>query len=261
MRTKLSPALNGVEMHALDPTIVVRGVQESSPAWKIDTGSKGEGVGLFINRVEKQSRSVTITFGIFARDPLKRSQVLQAVAAWAAPGGILTTDYRDGQWLRVICTQLPNVDNIREWTEDFQVTFTAYQIPYWSSTEKTQITIAAGTSGTATMNLKETAGGKLCAIVANNSGSSLASLGVFANGKRIALTEMSVASGSSIVLDYDDNDIQRIRKITGSTASSYLAYRTTDSDDYVPLEYGANTIIVSSSVAVSWTIYTYGRWQ
>ena len=46
--------------------------------------------------------------------------------------------------------------------------------------------------------------GKLCAIVANNSGSSLASLGVFANGKRIALTGMSVASGSSIVLDYDE---------------------------------------------------------
>jgi hypothetical protein len=40
-------------MHALDPTIVVRGVQEASPAWRIDTGSKGEGVGLFINRVEK----------------------------------------------------------------------------------------------------------------------------------------------------------------------------------------------------------------
>ena len=264
MRTKVSPALNGIELHALDPAIVVRGVREEAPSWRIDTGSKGDGVGMFMNRVEKQSRSVTITFSIFTRDPLKRAQVIQAVNAWAAAGGVLTTDYRDGQALAVVCTQIPSIENIKEWTAEFQVTFTAYAVPFWQSIDRTQVTIAAATSGTATMTLKETAGGKLCAIGVNGSGATVTGLTISAGGDFIELDPPSgegIANGENVVIGFDENDIMYIRAESTGTARSILGYRTPESADYIPLTYGANVLAVTSSAAMSWTLFTYGRWE
>lgn len=261
MRTRVSIALNGVELHSISNAIVIQGISEQSPNWNIATGAKAEAIGQFVNRFEKRYREVSVRFALaIKRDMPLRVAIIQQVNAWAAKGGVLSVDYRDGQRLRVICAALPTI-NTDKWAEDYTITFRAYRVPFWESVEKTQVTISAATSGTTTMNLRETAGGKLCAIATNGSGSALTSLGVFANGKRIALTDMSVASGSSVVIDYDENDIQRIRKVTGSSSTSILEYRTTDSDDYVPLEFGSNTIIVSSGVAVSWTLYTYGRWE
>ena len=263
MRTKVSVALNNVELHSIDPAIVVRSVQEASPTWNISTGTKAGGAGMFVNGLDKQYREVSIKFAIMERTDLnKRMRILQDVAGWAANGGDMTVSYRERQRLRVMCAQLPAIDSIRGWTDDFTILFRAYIVPFWESQDKEQVTVAATTNDYGRLMVRETGGGKLCAIGANNSGSSVTSIFIANSASYNGITmSCTIPTGSSIVFDYDENDLQRIRKLTGTTYTSVLQYRSADSDDAIILNHGANSIHVTSDKAMSWTLYTYGRWE
>jgi len=267
MRTRVSVALNRIELHSLDPSIIIHGVQEQAPNWNITTGTKAGGMGQFVNGIEKRYREVTVKFAINERRDLqKRMQVLQEVAGWAANGGDLEVSYREQQRLRVVCAQLPAIENITGWTDDFTIVFRAYRVPFWESEVKEQVSVTASTNSYGTLMIRETGGGKLCAIGTNNSGSGATSVFIANSASYNGITMESsdpvlIPNGSSIVFDYDENDLQRIRKLTGTAYSSILKYRSADSDDAIILKQGENSIHVVSDVAMNWTLYTYGRWE
>lgn len=262
MRTRVSVALNGEELHSIDPAIILHGAQEDAPRWNIATAPHGDHSGMFVTGFEKQYREITVKFAICERRDLdRRMQILMAVNQWAANGGNLSLSYRPGQILRVVCRQLPAIGNITAWTDDYQIVFAAYSIPFWESTARTAATVAAGTSGNAILKLTSTAESKLCVEAVNASGGTLTGLTVTGNGGHIELSGANIASGETVRIFYDQNDIQVIRAESGGTARSLLAYRTPESADYIPLGYGQNVIFVSSAAAASWTLYTYGRWE
>ena len=263
MRTRVSVELNGIDLASIDSLIVLQSVDEQSPSWNISTGSRAGNSGLHINGIEKKSRDIVVSFGIDEqRDLIRRSTILQNVAAWAAKGGVMTVNYRDRQKLRVICTQLPEVKSIRKWTDTYSITFSAYAVPYWQSMDPESKAISAGTSGSATLAVKESAGGKLCFEATNSSGSTVNAVSVGANGKTITFASLGLANGETLIGDYDENDIQRLRiKNTSNVYRSVLDKRTTASADDVILKQGANTVSVTSGSALSWNVYTYGRWE
>lgn len=262
MRTRISVALNGIELHSIDEAIVLQGVDEGSPSWNINAGNRANTIGQYVNSVEKKYRDVTVTFAIAEqRDLIRRHEILQQIFAWADKGGDLTVSYRDGQKLRVICTAMPAVKTLTKWAEIYSITFRAYEIPFWQSTDKTSVTIAATSSGNTTMRLRETGGGLLCFEATNSSGSTVNTLAVAANGRNFTFSGLGLANGEKLRGDYDDRGIQRIRiQATGGTWRSAMAARATISNDDILLNPGANTVYVSSGEAVSWQLYTYGRW-
>lgn len=262
MRTRISAALNGEELHSLDSAIVMQGVDEGAASWNISTGGRAGNVGQHVNRIEKRYRDVIVNFAIAEmRDMIRRADILQRVCAWAAGGGDLTISYRDRQKLRVVCASLPAVKSLDQWAETYSITFRAYEVPFWVSMDATTATISAGTSGSASMRLKESAGGKLCFEASNGSGGTVDSVSVGANGKSIIFSGLGLGNGEVLVGDYDGKDIQRLRIRSGGSYRSVLNKRTTGSDDDILLKCGANTISVSSGAALSWNLYTYGRWE
>lgn len=262
MRTKISVALNGIELHSLDGGIVLQGVDEGAASWNISTGNRAGKDGQFINSIEKRYRDVIVSFAIAEKqDLIRRADILQRVCAWAAAGGDLTVSYRDRQKLHVICSQLPSVKTLTKWAETYSITFRAYAVPFWQSMDAESADIASGTSGSATLRVKESAGGKLCFEATNTSGGTVDTVSIAANGKSIQLQNLGLTNGKKLILDYDDRDIQRIRTLSGSTYASVLSNRTTNSDDDVPLKCGENTVTVTSGAAMSWKVYTYGRWE
>ena len=85
---------------------------------------------------------------------------------------------------------------------------------------------------------------------------------VTANGNSLIFASLGLANGEKLIVDYDENDIQRLRiKNTSDVYRSVLSKRTTASNDDVLLKCGANTISVTSGAALSWNLYTYGRWE
>jgi hypothetical protein len=263
MRTRISIALNGIELHSIDTAIVLQGADEPAASWNITAGNRAGNAGQHVNSVEKRYRDVVVSFAIAEkRDLIRRSDIIQRVCAWAAAGGDLTVSYRDRQKLRVICQQLPAVKTLTKWAESYSITFRAYDIPFWQSMDRESVTISAGTSGSATLSLKESAGGKLSFEATNGSGSTVDAVSVTANGKSLIFASLGLANGEKLIVDYDEKDIQRIRiKNISNVYRSALAKRTTASNDDVLLKYGANTISVTSGAALSWNLYTYGRWE
>lgn len=262
MRTKISVALNGIELHSLDGGIVLQGVDEGAASWNITTGSRAGKDGQYINNFEKRYRDVVVSFAIAEKhDLIRRADILQRVCAWAAGGGDLTVSYRDRQRLRVVCAQLPAVKTLTKWAETYSITFRAYAVPFWQNMDAESANIASGTSGSATLRVKESAGGKLCCEATNTSGGTVNTLSIAANGQSIQLQNLSLANGHKVIIDYDERDIQRIRTTNGSTYVSVLGNRTTNSDDDILLNCGTNTVTVTSGAAMSWKVYTYGRWE
>lgn len=263
MRTRISVALNGIELHSIDGGIVLQGVDEGAASWNISTGSRAGNAGQHVNSVEKRYRDVIVSFAIAEkRDLIRRSDIIQRVCAWAAAGGDLTVSYRDRQKLRVICAQMPSVKTLTKWAESYSITFRAYDIPFWQSMDAESAAISAGTSGSATLRVKESAGGKLSFEATNSSGSTVNAVSVTANGCSLAFSSLGLASGEKLIVDYDEKDIQRLRILNASNVyRSVLAKRTVESNDDIPLKYGANTISVTSGAALSWNLYTYGRWE
>jgi hypothetical protein len=263
MRTRISVALNGTDLASIDSAIILQGVDESTPNWNISAGSRAGNNGQYVTGLEKRYRDVIVSFAIAEkRDLVRRSTIIQKICGWAAAGGDLTVNYRDRQKLRVICAQLPAVKTLTKWAEAYSITFRAYAVPFWQSMDPERAAISAGTSGSATLAVRESAGGKLCFEATNSSGSTVNAVSITANGKSIVFASLGLANGEKLIGDYDDNDIQRLRiKNTSNVYRSVLDKRTTASADDVPVKQGANTVSVTSGSALSWNVYTYGRWE
>lgn len=263
MRTRISVALNGIELHSIDSAIVLQGVDEGAASWNISAGNRAGNAGQHVNSVEKRYRDVVVSFAIAEkRDLIRRSDIIQRICAWAAEGGDLTISYRDRQKLRVICAQMPAVKTLTKWAESYSITFRAYDIPFWQNMDRESVTISAGTSGSATLRVKESAGGKLSFEATNGSGSTVDAVSVTANGNSLIFASLGLANGEKLIVDYDEKDIQRLRiKNTSNVYRSVLAKRTVASNDDIPLKYGVNSISVTSGAALSWNLYTYGRWE
>ena len=263
MRTRISVALNGIDLASIDSAIILQGVDEGAASWNITTGGRAGNSGQHVTNVEKRYRDVVVNFAVAEkRDLIKRATVIQKVCAWAANGGDLTVNYRDRQKLRVICAQMPAVKTLTKWAETYSITFRAYEVPFWQSMDAESAAITAGTSGSVTLAVKESAGGKLCFEATNGSGSTVNAASVTANGKSIIFASLGLANGEKLIGDYDENDVQRLRiKNTSNVFRSVLDKRTTASADDVPLKQGGNTVSVTSGAALSWNVYTYGRWE
>ena len=267
MRTRISVALNGIELHSLDGAIVLQGVDEGAPSWNITTGNRASREGQYINGIEKRYRDVVVSFAIAeTRDLIRRADILQRVCAWAAAGGDLTVSYRDRQRLRVVCAALPAVKTLTKWAEAYSITFRAYTVPYWESMDAESVTANAATSTSSVLTVRETAGGKLCFEATNSSGSQADTAVINCNGGSIGFLGLGLLNGEKLILDYDGKDIQRIRILNaaGTAYRSAMAKRTTGSSDDLILKQGSNTIVTGTgetNIPLGWKFYTYGRWE
>lgn len=268
MRTRSSLALNGIELHSIDAAIYVRGVDEASPSRNILAGAKGTGEGQFVNKISRQYRDISVRFAIWATkyQIARRAEIVQRVNAWAAPGGILTVNYRDGQQMRVKCTQLAAMKT-DDWNEEYQISFRAYEVPYWENTDRTQISVTTA-SQYAYLNYPGSAEGKLSFTGSNTSGYACNRIIIgTVDGNNNFLTKFDLSSldlvnNETIVADYDERDILRIR-IRNSVGEyrSALGRRTPDSSDDIRLKYGSNKLSIWSHQSLAWNIYTYGRFE
>ena len=260
MRTKVSVALNGVELHAVDEAIILQSVNQNAPNWNISAVDRGNGRGQRVTGLQKRFLDVLIVFAIDETDPHRRSEILSKVSAWAEAGGELTVSYRERQRLRVTCVGLPQIQGVEKFGSTYQVTLRAYSVPMWEDMDLTGASVASSASGSAVIRIAATGGGVLSCRAENGSGSVCNTITIGCNGRSIQLTGAGLASGETLIIDYTSDDIQRIIAGSGNTWRSLLAKRTTASFDDILLSTGENTVSFEADAALNWTLYTFGRW-
>lgn len=250
--------LNGVGLNAIDTRFHVANVEEEAPKIKVTTQSRAKYDGLRMMRRERETRRIIVHVVLWERDKMKRLEMYDKLVEWAENGGMLTLGYRNGQQIRVECTELPDISG-RDWKEEVDVVFTAYD-PYWRGLDPmaTSVSTAAGQTATAYLRPRGTARHTFLEFeITNTDTAAMSSLSVSVNGGSFILRGLTLAYGKTLIASYDNHGFLAL-KVDGT---SVMDKRTADSaDDLVIRQRESNEITIVTDQAARARLLAWEQW-
>jgi len=254
MISRYDASLNGVSISSINPAIVVTDIQYAEAGRKHQTYSLANMDGGQIYQSTKEKASVTILFMIRAYDVAERQRICRDIGRWAQMGGELKCNDREGQKLVCVCDAKPYISSAMRWTDNLPVTFTAYEIPYWQEVSISSLSLS-GANGSGTLFVPGDAPETLVETTITAS-AALSSVSLTVNGKTMTLSELSIASGESIVVSYDEHGILSIK--TGTTS---LLNKRTGADDLRAVCGEKNSVSFTASASCTVVFRARGRWD
>lgn len=256
MRTRYIVALNGVELSALAPEIIVTDITHSAPVRELKTSDIAGRNGKLYTRTVTSSTGVTVYFEIHTQDVRRRALIMEDVQRWAMPGGVLTTGDRPDRRLGVVCESLPAVGSALKWTGSCSVGFTAYAVPFWE--DETPRSVSISGNGSKSLYVPGFAAPAGVEAKVKNTGSvAITSVRLTAGKTFMEFTGLSLASGQTMTVSHDERGLLTAR----IGEMSVLANRTAASSDELELEPGTTaTLSVSTNGTASTTFEVRGRY-
>lgn len=253
-------ALNGVQLDSLDNRILISSIDEAAGRDNISAVSLGAGSGQRITGTRRDTLDITIKFAlnIQKNNMAGRSALLDAVNAWAAPGGVLTIGNRTGKQLQVVLATAPGGGDQFNWTNEFTLVFRAYAIPFWEDVTATSVTLEQDDSGSGILTVPGSAETVGEALIQNKSGGSLDNLSLTINGHTMSFAGLGLTNNGYLTIDHvmTAGGVYAMRARIGNT--SVMAARTGDDEFY--LKPGANTITWSADGDVIIQVSAKGRY-
>jgi len=253
MISRYEAVLNGQPLSAISADILIRDINYGPPQFRNTTYTLARRNGARIHRRYVERTSVTISFEIHTQRITERQAICNAVQQWARNGGILETNDRAGQRLRCVCDVLPVIGSVLRWTEVLAMTFTAYEVPFWEQIVPETLT-QTGSSGSGTLFVPGSVDDALVEVEVT-AGGTLTTLSLTANGRTMTLSGISVESGNTVKITYDEHQIQSIR--TGNTS---LLNKRTGVDDLLVDCGQTNTLGFSADVSCTVEFKVRGLW-
>lgn len=227
MVTRYNATLNAKSLSDVDPSIIILDIGYSGPMWYKVTGTRARRHGLRVYNKIAQHNSVTIEFEIHEQDTMRRQEVLRRVQRWARDGGKLRTSDRPAQQLDVECEIMPAITSALRWTEKLQITFSAYDLPFWADINPTVKTVSTGDAN-GTMYVGGTADRTFVSAEVTNTGTTtINTLTISAADTAFSFEGLGLAAGQKLSVGYDEGMNLYIR--IGN--ESRMSKRTADSSD------------------------------
>lgn len=264
--------LRGASMSELDDAIIIRDIVEMPPTEDRLDSKRALHAGTRVISVIRRTLPVKIVFVIREYDSTKRAAIMDKIAEWVGTGGAMTISTRPGKKLVVKPEKMPRLNSSLKWTDDLELTLTAYEQPYWEDTTSTRATCTANWAEMyqqyfAAQVIEPT--GNLSKVPATFSvvntgenGEILTHLKIIADETFFEFEGLSVGAGmlvSYVVAGYDENDVLSIRDIMANT--SLLANRTAESSDDLLVRCGtANQLYVYADAPCQVIVSARGRW-
>ena len=247
--------LNGLEFASVHPALMLQHINEQGPKISYKTAERPGGGLMELARVISQ-RDIILEFAIReGLDFAARQHALQAATAWAMAGGVLELSDHPGQFIRVSLTQAPAMGQLRDWTHDLSMTFTAAWYPYWQDKQLSTVSISGMDTGSAELFVLGTAQTCLEAEISPvASPLHYLTLTSLQSSMGLDLSSAPVQVGSTIRIDYDERHLLRIMCGT----DHLLRYRF-GADDVILMP-GQQTIMYSCSVPCYITLKSRGVW-
>lgn len=238
VRQQYDVSLRGISMRSLSSLIRVTGVTEEGPRIETEAEPYPASDGRILLGTYRRELSVRVRFVLTERFDLEaRAAAIDAVNAWALPGR-LELSYRPGKILTInVVSERPTVENIKQYTGEYEIKFTATAFPYWT----TSVAQGPGQTNTTSTTLSITPAGNLTTFLEANitpKSGTLTNFYLEANGYHIEVTGISVATNKLIRLHFDNNHYQ------------LLHYGTTDLRPYIARTSNDN-ILLNPGVANS----------
>lgn len=257
-------ALNDVWLDEIDDRIVICGIEPADGRENISAVDTAAGFGQRVTTNKRVSLDVIIKFKLLQRSRgqsqlQERSRLLEAVNAWAAPGGVLTVNYKPNRRLNVILAQAPGEGSLWDYTKEFQMVFRAYAIPFWEEENRHEFQFGGtGTSGTIGAVIEGSAPTQCNVRIDNTSGAKIDTMTVTIGGNTMSFSGLGMAAGESLFITHNADGLVMIR-----IRNNVLAYRSamskrTGANDFL-VNPGGCTFSYNSQRACSMLVYWRNR--
>ena len=259
MNSRFAVWMDGQGLQDIDPAVLVLDVTESAPETDLRTAAPAAGAGMRVAALRRMSLTVTVTFLLRERSPVRRAAVMEKIAAWAS-GKCLTVSYRPEQQLRCRCTALPAAGSALKWHAALTVAFTAFACPFWEARQASAAWITpAAAEGAAVLMPAGCAPACAEVLVINQSGQTVNNLRLDCGDTFFAFTGLGLADGERLLVTHDD--LGRLQlTVLGETSRSVMARRAARShDELIALPRCANRVAVTADAPVTAKFTARGR--
>lgn len=250
-------SLEGVQLDELHEAIVIRSLDPGVPSESVSSASRMSGFGSRLTGQHWDTLEAHVTYAINVpnTDMVKRRQIFDMVNTWAMKKGWLRFNTMEDRRMRVDKTVVPNSGDMWNWTTDeYTITFRAYNVPFWQNEALTTVTGKTAASGTLEMAVEGNVTTVLSATFENKSGKEISHFEIEAGGNKIELNNLGLGGNESLVIRHGYDGILRI------TAGGRNVYSKYTGDDDLYIEPGAVSVKYSATRAGILTAQAYGRW-
>lgn len=229
-------SIDGVSLESVSPHVRIYDVIELQPNRTLNTRDRLGAPGSVVTRNHLSSRQVRVQFALLADDYTQRTAALSDIAGWATSGQYLTLSDRPGQRLKVTCTALPVTMSKRKWTDLCELTFTAFDLPFWEdeNTQEATIVVFANSDRESIVYPRT---GNVQGIPLNLSvkptTETLTTFRVAANGAEMAFSGLAVPAGNTLTISYPDGYL--VAKYTDADGNEVHCLANRTGDEYLPL--------------------------
>ena len=257
-------ALNNVQLDEVDSRIVISSVEPGDGKENFTAVDAAAGFGQRITGYRRQTVDMVVRFRIHERGKTtsaqqERAEVLEKVNAWAAPGGVLTVNYKPGRRLNVVLVQAPGEGSLWDYTKEFQMTFRAYAIPYWEDSTQSSKQIGTDDAEETTITTGGSAPAQIGFTMLNTSGSAINTASISAGGQTMNFTDLGLANGETLTIDHTDDGLVRIRILgSGGSYRSAMAVRSGAND--FRIDAGTRTVSYTAGGACTVTAIWRARY-
>ena len=125
--------LNGNRLDGVHSSIVIQSVDPGAAAENVQTTMRMNGFGERITGGNWPKLEATVRYAIDVpkTDLATRRNVYESVCNWARQKGWLTTNFMPNRRMYVDKTVITSMGDPREWTNEFEIKFQAYNVPFW----------------------------------------------------------------------------------------------------------------------------------
>ena len=249
-------ALGGVQLDELHDAIVIRSIDPGVTKESVSAVTRMGGFGQRMTGQHWDTLEVSVSYAIDIpkREMALRRQIFNAVNAWALKKGWLTVNWLENRRFYVDKVVLPGSGDMWAWTDEFTITFRAYNVPFWQDALPAQVSSGTAASGSVTVQVGGNVQSVLDVTFQNRSGMTINNFWVQANGNRITLSSLGLGGSSALTINHGTDGLLRIK--IGST-SVYQKY--TGADDLF-VNPGNVGVTFAADRAGTLTVQSYGRW-
>lgn len=250
-------ALNGIQLDELYGRIVIRGIELGAPEESIDAASLLGGSGQRILRNHAETLSVVIRWAMDVpkNDLITRRRIYEDVCRWARQKGWLTVNYMPDRRLYVDTVKFSGAE-LYKWTEEYEIVFTAYSVPFWQDIVPASVSKTGVSSTTFNMLIPGQYRTAAEAEFTNTSGSQVTSFSITVGGNTIALTGLTLANTKKLRIYHEDNGILRIT----ADGTSVYDKRSAASADDLYAEPGTAAVSMTAGGAGTLKVSVRGRY-
>lgn len=251
---RLNAWINDAALRDVDPRLNIVDIHEQPADTTLEWGSASGVSGQRLLHRTRQGKRIQIEFDIRELfDLAARAAIVTAANAWAADG-VLKVSYRPRQALNVVLAEAASIEDARDVTAGFSITFQAGPDPYWRDEDATVYSYSGSSASGEIITVPGQA--PVSPEITVTPSATLNTLSITIGGTTMAFASLNVAANTTLTIAHDERGFLTVK--AGTT--SVLNKRTAASVDDFLLKPGKRGLSYTADASCAMNVRFRGRY-